>query len=61
MNQGKIASLHFSENGNKMQKTIYRVRTQEHIVNRIALDMVRDSQKSGRCGTLETLHRQREA
>jgi len=45
----------------KMQKTIYRVRTQEHIVNRIALDMVRDAQKSGRCGTLKTLHRQRAA
>ena len=40
----------------KMQKTVYRVRTQDHIVNRIALDMVRDSQKSGRSGTLGTLH-----
>jgi hypothetical protein len=26
----------------KMQKTVYRVRTQEHIINRIALDMLRD-------------------
>jgi hypothetical protein len=40
----------------KMQKTVYRVRTQEHITNRIALDMLRDSQKEGRTNTLETLH-----
>ena len=39
----------------------HRLRTQEHIVNRIALDMVRDSQKPGRCGPLKTLHRQRAA
>lgn len=43
----------------KMQKTIYRVRTQEHIHNRIALDMVRDSQKQGRLATVETLHHAR--
>ena len=40
----------------KMQKTVYRVRTQEHIHNRIALDMLRDCQKEGRMETLETLH-----
>lgn len=40
----------------KMQKTVYRVRTQEHIHNRIALDMLRDSQKEGRTETLTTLH-----
>lgn len=40
----------------KMQKTVYRVRTQENITNRIALDMLRDSQKEGRTDTLETLH-----
>jgi hypothetical protein len=40
----------------KMQKTVYRVRTQEHIHNRIALDMLRDSQKEGRTNTLTTLH-----
>jgi Transposase len=40
----------------KMQKTVYRVRTQENINNRIALDMLRDSQKEGRTATLETLH-----
>ena len=40
----------------KMQKTVYRVRTQEHIHNRIALDMLRDSQKEDRTATLEALH-----
>ena len=43
----------------KMQKTVYRVRTQEHIHNRIALDMLRDSQKEGRTGTLKILHHER--
>jgi len=43
----------------KMQKTVYRVRTKEHIHNRIALDMVRDSQKEGRTDTMKTLHRER--
>ncbi len=40
----------------KMQKTVYRVRTQENINNRIALDMLRDFQKEGRTDTIETLH-----
>ena len=43
----------------KMQKTVYRVRTREHIHNRIALDMLRDCQKEGRTNTLTTLHRVR--
>jgi len=43
----------------KMQKTVYRVRTQEHIHNRIALDMLRDSQKDDRTDTLKSLHRKR--
>jgi hypothetical protein len=43
----------------KMQKTVYRVRTQKHIHNRIALDMVRDSEKEGRTDTLEVLHKAR--
>ena len=43
----------------KMQKTVYRVRTREHIHNRIALDMLRDSQKDDRTDTLKTLHRVR--
>jgi hypothetical protein len=45
----------------KMQKTVYRVRTQEHIHNRIALDMLRDSQKNGRTTTIKVLHRDRAA
>jgi hypothetical protein len=43
----------------KMQKTIYRVRTQRHIHNRIALDMLRDLQNAGRTDTLQTLHQER--
>jgi hypothetical protein len=43
----------------KMQKTVYRVRTQEHIHDRIALDMLRDSQKEDRNNTITTLHRER--
>lgn len=43
----------------KMQKTVYRVRTQEHIHNRIALDMLRDSQKESRKDTMTTLHHTR--
>jgi hypothetical protein len=43
----------------KMQKTVYRVRTQENITNRIALDMFRDSQKHGRTCTIKTLHKAR--
>src|SRR5581483_5514705 len=43
----------------KMQKTVYRVRTQAHIHNRIALDMVRDAQKDGRVATINVLHKAR--
>jgi hypothetical protein len=43
----------------KMQKTVYRVRTQENITNRIALDMFRESQKQGRTCTIKTLHKAR--
>jgi Transposase len=43
----------------KMQKTVYRVRTQEHIQNRIAMDMLRDSQKDGRTKTIKVLHKAR--
>jgi hypothetical protein len=43
----------------KMQKTVYRVRTHKHLHNRIALDMLRDSQTAGRTDTLNTLHRDR--
>lgn len=43
----------------KMQKTVDRVRTREHIHNRIALDMLRESQREARSQTLETLHHTR--
>jgi hypothetical protein len=40
----------------KMQKTVYRVRTQENISDRIALDMLRDAQAEGRHHTTRMLH-----
>jgi hypothetical protein len=40
----------------KMQKTVYRVRTRERIVERIALDMQRDAQAPGRTSTTAALH-----
>ena len=43
----------------KMQKTVYRVRTQEHIQGRIALDMQRDVQGEGRTQTIGLLHKAR--
>jgi hypothetical protein len=45
----------------KMQKTIYRVRTQEHIHNRIAIDMLRDLQKATRTNIIGLLHHERAA
>lgn len=43
----------------KMQKSIYRVRTQEHISQRIAIDMHRDEQSPGRLQTITMLHHER--
>jgi hypothetical protein len=43
----------------KMQKSIYRVRTQEQINQRIALDMQREQQAHGRWQTITTLHNER--
>lgn len=40
----------------KMQKTIYRVRTEESVTNRIALDMLRDQECVIRQGALAVLH-----
>lgn len=40
----------------KMQKSVYRVRTQQHIVQRIALDMEREARTEGKRQTLTTLH-----
>jgi hypothetical protein len=57
------STLNAVERGNrrhrKMQKTVYRVRTKEHIHNRIALDMLRDSQRDDRTDTMKSLHRER--
>ena len=43
----------------KMQKTIYRVRTQEHISQRVAIDMQREEQSQGRLQTITMLHHER--
>jgi hypothetical protein len=43
----------------KMQKSVYRVRTQEQISARLALDMWRAAQAEGRQQTLALLHRAR--
>jgi hypothetical protein len=43
----------------KMQKTVYRVRTQQHIHARIAIDMLRDAQANRRFDTTHTLHHAR--
>jgi hypothetical protein len=43
----------------KMQKTIYRVRTQAHIVGRMALDMLRDAFAQVHRATLQWLHQAR--
>ncbi len=57
------STSHAVERGNRrhrrMPKTVCRVRTQEHISNRIALDMVRDERKQTRTETLGTLHHAR--
>ena len=43
----------------KMQKTVYRVRTRQHIHARIAIDMLRDAQATGRFDTIHSLHHAR--
>jgi hypothetical protein len=45
----------------KMQKTVFRVRTQAHIEGRIALDLLRESRAQGRAETTGTLHKARAA
>ncbi|MHC5541572.1 IS66 family transposase, partial [Singulisphaera rosea] len=45
----------------KMQKTVYRVRTQEAIEERLALDLLREQQAGGRSETIEALHLARAA
>ena len=43
----------------KMQKAVYRVRTQESLQGRLALDLQRDQQAEGRQETLSSLHESR--
>lgn len=43
----------------KMQKTVYRVRTQAQLVERIAMDLLRDMFAQTRTGTLRLLHQAR--
>jgi hypothetical protein len=45
----------------KMQKTIYRVRTQQQLSARIAMDMLRDARAQSRHDTTGTLHHARAA
>jgi Transposase len=45
----------------KMQKTVYRVRTQQAIGARLALDLLRERQAQGRAETTKTLHNARAA
>jgi Transposase len=45
----------------KMQKTVYRVRTQRAIEVRLALDLLRERQSGGRTVTTKTLHKARAA
>jgi hypothetical protein len=44
----------------KMQKSVYRVRTQLTLQARLALDLQRESQADDRLGTLTTLHQSRD-
>ena len=44
----------------KMQNSVYRVRTQESLQGRLALDLQRDQHASDRQETLATLHETRE-
>jgi hypothetical protein len=43
----------------KMQKSVYRVRTGEHISQRVAVDMQRDEQAQSRLQTITMLHNER--
>jgi hypothetical protein len=45
----------------KMQKTVYRVRTQRSIEVRVAMDLLREQQAQSRAETTKTLHKARAA
>ena len=55
-----VSTSNAVERGNrryrKMQKSVYRVRTQHHIYHRIALDMLRDLRSQHRLQTTTVLH-----
>ena len=57
------STSHAVERGNRRyrtrQKQVYRVRTQEQIRARLALDMWREAQAEGRQQTLASLHQAR--
>jgi len=44
---------------NKMQKSVYRVRSHQRLEQRVALDMIRDDPSGGRVKTTVTLHQAR--
>ena len=60
-----LATSNAVERGNrryrKMQKTVYRVRTQRAIEGRLALDLLREQHAQGRAQTTKTLHKARAA
>ena len=43
----------------KMQKSVYRVRTQANLKGRLALDLQRERQAAGRQATTKSLHQER--
>jgi hypothetical protein len=43
----------------KMQQSVYRVRTREHIEGRLALDLLHEAHAATRDATLQTLHQTR--
>lgn len=43
----------------KMQKTVYRVRTRQHVIERIALDLLREARQQQQRQTRNTLHQAR--
>ena len=59
------ATSNVVERGNrryrKMQKTVYRVRTQRAIEGRLALDLLREQHAQGRAQTTKILHKARAA
>ena len=62
---GCWATSNAVERGNrryrKMQKTVYRVRTQRAIEGRLALDLLREQHAQGRAQTTKILHKARAA